>query len=170
MWKLNLSQVDEQREVGVETEAERKWRRRWAPEKTTSLKARTSTRFYWMNKREATTSHTRRTNATDKTSLPITRRYTCRWVLIHQSHKTKMTLLRQLGLLPLTPGRSLYLRPATRFYSDWRSETASKWSSPEEIEQARHWIETFKVEDIPRKACTISYSASSGPGGQNVNR
>ncbi|KAF8250257.1 hypothetical protein K440DRAFT_177694 [Wilcoxina mikolae CBS 423.85] len=81
-----------------------------------------------------------------------------------------MSLLRHLGLRPLTPAQALYLRPATRFYSDWRSETASKWNSPEEIEQARHWIETFKVEDIPKKACTVGYSASSGPGGQNVNK
>ena len=59
---------------------------------------------------------------------------------------------------------------ARAYYGDWRSDAASKWHSDEEIEKARKWVEAFKVEDIPRKACVVRHSASSGPGGQNVNK
>jgi peptidyl-tRNA hydrolase ICT1 len=79
-----------------------------------------------------------------------------------------MSLLR-----PLTTLRpaSLLLRPAaTRTFADWRHEVASKWGSQEEIEAAREWVETFKVDDIPKKHTTVAFSASSGPGGQNVNK
>ncbi|KAA8899245.1 hypothetical protein FN846DRAFT_960674 [Sphaerosporella brunnea] len=62
------------------------------------------------------------------------------------------------------------LSATTRAFADWRYEIASKWSSQEEIEEARHWVETFKVDDIPKKHITITYSASSGPGGQNANK
>jgi hypothetical protein len=79
-----------------------------------------------------------------------------------------MSLLRPLVLRPLAV--PFLLRPAARTLADWRDAVASKWSSPEEIEEARHWVETFKVEDLPKKCITVNYSASSGPGGQNVNK
>ncbi|KAL8810168.1 MAG: hypothetical protein Q9223_000325 [Gallowayella weberi] len=35
---------------------------------------------------------------------------------------------------------------------------------------ARDWLKTFGRNTIPRKSCAISFSRSSGPGGQNVNK
>ncbi|KAA8895061.1 hypothetical protein FN846DRAFT_971360 [Sphaerosporella brunnea] len=74
--------------------------------------------------------------------------------------------LRSSGSSSRTP----LLSATTRAFADWRHDIASKWSSQEEIEEARHWVETFKVDDIPKKHIVITYSASSGPGGQNVNK
>ena len=35
---------------------------------------------------------------------------------------------------------------------------------------AREWLSTFDLAMIPRRVCEISFSRSSGPGGQNVNK
>lgn len=43
-------------------------------------------------------------------------------------------------------------------------------NSKEEIETAKKWIETFQLDSIPRAPFVISYSRSSGPGGQKVNK
>ena len=79
---------------------------------------------------------------------------------------------RNMSLFRFRPLASNAIRPIVpRFYTtDWRTHTASKWNSDQEIERAREWVEKFKVTDIPKKSCTITYSASSGPGGQNVNK
>ncbi|KAI0661670.1 RF-1 domain-containing protein [Cubamyces menziesii] len=37
-------------------------------------------------------------------------------------------------------------------------------------EEAREWIEKFKAREIPKSAVELTYSRSSGPGGQNVNK
>lgn len=81
--------------------------------------------------------------------------------------------VRSLGLFrPALAASATGVTAAARAspYGDWRSEAASKWHSDEEIENARKWVETFKLEDIPKKACVVRHSASSGPGGQNVNK
>ncbi|KAI0368622.1 hypothetical protein BV20DRAFT_1083326 [Pilatotrama ljubarskyi] len=36
--------------------------------------------------------------------------------------------------------------------------------------EARDWIQRFKSREIPRNAVDLSFSRSSGPGGQNVNK
>ncbi|KAI0775266.1 hypothetical protein BD413DRAFT_603224 [Trametes elegans] len=36
--------------------------------------------------------------------------------------------------------------------------------------EARAWIERFKAREIPRNAVELTFSRSSGPGGQNVNK
>ncbi|PAV16105.1 hypothetical protein PNOK_0772500 [Pyrrhoderma noxium] len=38
------------------------------------------------------------------------------------------------------------------------------------MDSARKWGETFKGMTIPREAVELSFSRSSGPGGQNVNK
>ncbi|KAI0327828.1 hypothetical protein GY45DRAFT_1347532 [Cubamyces sp. BRFM 1775] len=37
-------------------------------------------------------------------------------------------------------------------------------------EEARTWIEQFKSKEIPKSLVELTYSRSSGPGGQNVNK
>ncbi|KAI9754882.1 MAG: hypothetical protein M1815_005381 [Lichina confinis] len=38
------------------------------------------------------------------------------------------------------------------------------------LRAAREWLSSFKLESIPRNECIVTYSRSSGPGGQNVNK
>jgi len=40
----------------------------------------------------------------------------------------------------------------------------------EELKAARSWLTTFTPESIPKSICEVSFSRSSGPGGQNVNK
>ncbi|ORY22581.1 hypothetical protein BCR39DRAFT_601052 [Naematelia encephala] len=35
---------------------------------------------------------------------------------------------------------------------------------------ARAWVEGFELGDVPKGACEVGYSRSSGPGGQHVNK
>ncbi|KAF2400132.1 hypothetical protein EJ06DRAFT_557185 [Trichodelitschia bisporula] len=42
--------------------------------------------------------------------------------------------------------------------------------STAEIAEARRWVASFSPNTVPRQLCEISFSRSSGPGGQNVNK
>ncbi|TFK73296.1 hypothetical protein BDN72DRAFT_761986 [Pluteus cervinus] len=42
--------------------------------------------------------------------------------------------------------------------------------SREDTEQAKAWIDKFKTATLPRGVVELSFSRSSGPGGQNVNK
>ena len=42
--------------------------------------------------------------------------------------------------------------------------------SEEDQKLAREWLSTFDLAMVPRRVCEISFSRSSGPGGQNVNK
>ncbi|KIW02844.1 uncharacterized protein PV09_05900 [Verruconis gallopava] len=50
----------------------------------------------------------------------------------------------------------------------WRSTAAS--SGEDEIAACRKWMASFNPDSIPKRLCDISFSRSSGPGGQNVNK
>lgn len=39
-----------------------------------------------------------------------------------------------------------------------------------ELDAARKWLAKFDADTIPRNICDVSFSRSSGPGGQNVNK
>ncbi|KAF1351888.1 hypothetical protein BDV97DRAFT_265262, partial [Delphinella strobiligena] len=39
-----------------------------------------------------------------------------------------------------------------------------------ELDAARKWLAKFDADTIPRNICQVSFSRSSGPGGQNVNK
>lgn len=54
-------------------------------------------------------------------------------------------------------------------------ETSPKWqslheSSEDKQKAARQWLRSFDSKTIPRSVCEVSFSRSSGPGGQNVNK
>lgn len=43
-------------------------------------------------------------------------------------------------------------------------------TSEAEFDGARQWLQRFDESVIPRTVGDVSYSRSSGPGGQNVNK
>lgn len=51
-----------------------------------------------------------------------------------------------------------------------RPELAAVAVDESSLEEARQWLTSFTVDSIPRNGCNITYSRSSGPGGQNVNK
>ncbi|KAJ5513973.1 hypothetical protein N7463_003525 [Penicillium fimorum] len=62
-------------------------------------------------------------------------------------------------------------------YSQWRipclrALPSRRFASQadQDIQIARDWLKTFNSKTIPRNICEISFSRSSGPGGQNVNK
>ncbi|KAL8721338.1 MAG: hypothetical protein Q9225_001950 [Loekoesia sp. 1 TL-2023] len=60
-----------------------------------------------------------------------------------------------------------------RFRSDglYRTPFASKSDVTEaDHAGAREWLKDYHSATIPRRICEISFSRSSGPGGQNVNK
>lgn len=40
----------------------------------------------------------------------------------------------------------------------------------DDVEECRHWLSQFDAKTFPRSLGELSYSRSSGPGGQNVNK
>jgi len=55
---------------------------------------------------------------------------------------------------------------ATRWLATRRGGDATE----EELDAARKWLAKLDPDTIPRSICDISFSRSSGPGGQNVNK
>lgn len=61
----------------------------------------------------------------------------------------------------------------TRVYLSRYKSTTSKLPdefSEEDHLEARHWLDGFNINTIPRSLGDVSFSRSSGPGGQNVNK
>ena len=56
---------------------------------------------------------------------------------------------------------------AVRFASSGRS---SGEASHEELQAARTWLAQLHADTIPKSIGELSFSRSSGPGGQNVNK
>ncbi|KAF1966768.1 hypothetical protein BU23DRAFT_421729, partial [Bimuria novae-zelandiae CBS 107.79] len=48
--------------------------------------------------------------------------------------------------------------------------SSSSEASPEELQAARKWLAQLHAETIPKSIGELSFSRSSGPGGQNVNK
>lgn len=53
-----------------------------------------------------------------------------------------------------------------RLYAANRSSCADEG----ELKAARQWLSRLDPDTIPRDLCDVSFSRSSGPGGQNVNK
>lgn len=47
---------------------------------------------------------------------------------------------------------------------------AAETASEDDVADARRWLARFDAETIPKSICELSFSRSSGPGGQNVNK
>ncbi|KAL1955434.1 hypothetical protein VTO42DRAFT_8590 [Malbranchea cinnamomea] len=76
----------------------------------------------------------------------------------------------QKHLLPL-PSRYVSIAVgALRPFSAKRWDDRGSGFSEEELDAARDWLAKLRPQTIPRNICSVSYSTSSGPGGQNVNR
>ena len=50
------------------------------------------------------------------------------------------------------------------------SARASSDASPEAIQEARAWLAQLHADTIPKSIGELTFSRSSGPGGQNVNK
>lgn len=49
--------------------------------------------------------------------------------------------------------------------------SGTEWEADKEkIAAAREWLQKFNAETIPRNIGDVTFSRSSGPGGQNVNK
>ncbi|KAF2433749.1 hypothetical protein EJ08DRAFT_583287 [Tothia fuscella] len=48
--------------------------------------------------------------------------------------------------------------------------TSAEPTTAEDIAACRQWLSKFNLETIPKRLCELSFSRSSGPGGQNVNK
>ncbi|KAI5790731.1 peptidyl-tRNA hydrolase domain-containing protein [Peziza echinospora] len=80
--------------------------------------------------------------------------------------------------LLLRPGSVLWasaalLQPARaglarRMLSSWSA--GAEEEDEEDIAEARKWLKEFTVDSIPKQFYETTYSRSSGPGGQNVNK
>lgn len=63
--------------------------------------------------------------------------------------------------------RSVY---NTRFYAS-RASAGGKEADEDDIKAARQWLSELDADTIRNNAtCDVSFSRSSGPGGQNVNK
>lgn len=66
----------------------------------------------------------------------------------------------------ITTRASALVAPSVRFASGKSTGEAS----PEELQEARKWLAQLHAETIPKIIGELSFSRSSGPGGQNVNK
>lgn len=68
--------------------------------------------------------------------------------------------------------RHLGVRPSCTdlLWRTYASSTANTSATDEELTKARTWLAKLDAETIPQNLFDISFSRSSGPGGQNVNK
>lgn len=57
-------------------------------------------------------------------------------------------------------------------FSGLQTRCSSTRDGPDEkeLKAARNWLKAYTVETIPKSIGEVSFSRSSGPGGQNVNK
>lgn len=83
------------------------------------------------------------------------------WSLPHRNPNLRhnVTLFRHAIRNYTQPAKSLPIAPRI-----------SVLNTPEDISVARSWISSFKTQSIPKALVELSFSRSSGPGGQHVNK
>lgn len=64
------------------------------------------------------------------------------------------------------PPSPSYCVSITRWYATKRAGE----DDDAELAAARRWLSNLDPDTIPRDMCEVSFSRSSGPGGQNVNK
>ncbi|KAF2814619.1 peptidyl-tRNA hydrolase domain-containing protein [Mytilinidion resinicola] len=69
--------------------------------------------------------------------------------------------------VPLASAQSLLLPAALRLFA---SQRLAGDATADDIQAARRWLEKLDPDTIPKAICDLSFSRSSGPGGQNVNK
>lgn len=67
----------------------------------------------------------------------------------------------------LRPPRRVHLPTPPVFYSTQRRDDHLDET---QLAAARQWLARFNDETIPRSIGEVTFSRSSGPGGQNVNK
>lgn len=69
----------------------------------------------------------------------------------------------------LSRSNARFVLMITRHFASKGNATQGAWDEAE-LSKARDWLSKFNINSIPRSICAISFSRSSGPGGQNVNK
>src|SRR5271170_5276041 len=85
---------------------------------------------------------------------------------------SRLNLLLRSPLIQLRPP---LLNTAIRCYAnvDKSKPTTRKmkfFKLDDEMQALHRWLEAFSPAHIPKHLCKVTYSRSSGPGGQNVNK
>ena len=82
------------------------------------------------------------------------------------------SLDQQIMLRHVTPGKSFTLLIRRPFQGIIRSFATKRGGDADEAEldAARKWLANLDTDTIPRSIGDVSFSRSSGPGGQNVNK
>jgi hypothetical protein len=96
-----------------------------------------------------------------------------------QFHHTRTIMFRPIANLRPRTGFLVTRTPAS-FYTSTRllaskpktsgADSGENGGGDDELDTARRWLANFDAETIPRSICDVSFSRSSGPGGQNVNK
>ncbi|KAJ5439490.1 uncharacterized protein N7458_010488 [Penicillium daleae] len=75
-------------------------------------------------------------------------------------------------VLPVLPVLPFTARISAGRTAKFASKGSSDHQDPHDLELARTWLKAFEsgVTSIPRQVGQVSFSRSSGPGGQNVNK
>jgi hypothetical protein len=58
-------------------------------------------------------------------------------------------------------------------YRSWRINLSFRRfasRADQDVQIARDWLKSLNAKTVPRHICEVSFSRSSGPGGQNVNK
>ena len=66
--------------------------------------------------------------------------------------------------------QSLYYRLSVVHRCLTSATKSTNGPSEEDHRDARIWLARFNAKTIPKDLCELTFSRSSGPGGQNVNK
>ena len=77
---------------------------------------------------------------------------------------------RTIHLLIRTSGASLQVNSMSLFVQHCLYQTSSLQATEADVNAARKWVAELHETSLPSNIGDVSYSRSSGPGGQNVNK